>query len=116
MNISIRNILKTSASIELSRGKKHTKALQKHSGKTMALAVTFLQHIQEERTKVRLIRCVKNGAIVLSFPTHTHPNSNEPFLQTPPGCRHSGDVSADIYVSATAGRDAEYFTGLLNKH
>lgn len=61
----------------------------------MALAETFLQHIKEERTKVRFIRHVKNGVIVLLFPTCTHPNRNEPFLQTPPGCRHHVDVSAD---------------------
>lgn len=64
--------------MKLSRGKKHTETLQKHSGKTMALAVTFLQHIKEGRTKVQLVRHVKNGVIVLLFPTHTHPNRNEP--------------------------------------
>lgn len=69
----------------------------------MALAVTFLQHIKEERTKVQLITCVKNGVIVLLFPTHTHPNRNEPFLQTTPGCRHSVDVSADMSLPQQAG-------------
>lgn len=63
----------------------HTEALQKHSGKTMALAVTFLQRIKEERTKGRFTGFVKNGVIVALFPTHTHPNRTEPFLQTTPG-------------------------------
>lgn len=103
MKVLIQNILKTSKSIELSREKKHTKALQKHSGKTMALAVTFLQHIKRERTKVRFIRHVKNGIIVLLFAIHTHPNRNEPFLQTPPGCRHSVGVSADTSQPWPAG-------------
>lgn len=69
----------------------------------MALAVAFLQHIKEERTKVRFIRRVKNGVIVLLFPLHTHPNRNEPSLGTTPGCRHSVDVSADTSLPRQAG-------------